>query len=67
MIVKVSILLQYITLFVIHRRTAFHYAVLGLIWANILYYMIAIVVFLTQVSNQISTSVVTCLAKTERR
>ena len=59
MIVKVSILLQYITLFVIHRRTAFHYAVLGLIWANILYYIIATVVFLTEVSNHLSTSLVT--------
>lgn len=51
MIVKVSILLQYISLFVAHRGTAFHYTVQGLIWVNILYYTIATVVFVTEVSS----------------
>ena len=54
MTVKVSILLQYITLFVIHRRTAFHYTVHGLIWTNVLYYTIATVIFVTEVSNSIT-------------
>ena len=53
MTVKVSILLQYITLFVIHRATAFHYTVQALIWTNVLYYTIATVIFVTEVSNSI--------------
>ena len=53
MTVKVSILLQYITVFVTHRGTPFHYIVQGLIWTNVLYYTIATVVFVTEVSNGI--------------
>ncbi|KAL8706502.1 MAG: hypothetical protein Q9201_000434 [Fulgogasparrea decipioides] len=38
--VKISILLQYITLFVAHRRNLFHYACHVLIWVNVLFYTI---------------------------
>ncbi|KAF6241446.1 hypothetical protein HO173_000156 [Letharia columbiana] len=44
--VKISILLQYITLFVAHRGTNFHYFVQGLIWTNILYYTIITLLYL---------------------
>ena len=66
MTVKVSILLQYIALFVIHRGTAFHYAVQGLIWTNVLYYTIATIVFVTEVSNSILPPLMMCLEKTKR-
>ena len=66
MIVKVSILLQYITLFVIHRGTAFHYTVHGLIWTNILYYTIATVIFVTEVSNSILPLVMMSVGRTKR-
>lgn len=49
--VKVSILLQYIALFVTHRGTAFHYTVQALIWTNVLYYTIATVFSVTEVRN----------------
>ena len=51
--VKVSILLQYITIFVTHRGTPFHYAVHGLIWTNVLYYTINTVLFVTEVSDTV--------------
>ena len=51
--VKVSILLQYITIFVAHRGTPFHRAVQGLIVANVLYYTINTILFVTEVSNPI--------------
>ncbi|KAL8734451.1 MAG: hypothetical protein Q9181_003189 [Wetmoreana brouardii] len=38
--VKTSILLQYITVFVAHRRNFFHYACHILIWVNVLFYTI---------------------------
>ena len=38
--VKVSILLQYITLFVAHRGTVFHYTVHVVMWLNVIYYFI---------------------------
>ena len=66
MTVKVSILLQYISLFVINRGTAFHYAAQGLIWANVLYYTIATVVFVTEVSNCIFPPLMMYLEKTKR-
>ena len=66
MIVKVSILLQYITLFVAHRRTAFHYTVQGLVWINVLYYTIATVIFVTEVSKSIFTPLTMGLEKMEK-
>lgn len=66
MTVKVSILLQYISLFVAHRGTAFHYTVQCLIWINILYYTIATVVFVTEVSNCIFPPLLMYLEKTKR-
>lgn len=49
--VKISILLQYITVFVAHRGTIFHYSVHGLIWSNVLYYTITTLLFVFEVSN----------------
>ncbi|KAM0802187.1 hypothetical protein BDR22DRAFT_971639 [Usnea florida] len=45
-LVKVSILLQYITLFVVHRGTFFHYFVHVLIWTNIFYYTLTTLLFI---------------------
>ena len=49
--VKLSILLQYITIFVTHRGTAFYYAVHCLIWINVIYYTILLLLDLIQVSD----------------
>lgn len=51
--VKVSILLQYIALFVTNGGTPFHYSVQGLIWINVLYYTITTILFVTEVSDGI--------------
>ena len=51
--VKISILLQYITLFVTHRSTAFYYAVHCLMWTNIVYYTIILLLDIIEVSNSI--------------
>ncbi|KAL8669878.1 MAG: hypothetical protein Q9168_005551 [Polycauliona sp. 1 TL-2023] len=37
-LVKISILLQYVTLFVAHRRNLFHYAIHITIWIIVLFY-----------------------------
>lgn len=50
--VKVSILLQYITIFVVHRGTFFHYIVQILIWTNVLYYTLTTLMFIFEVSNR---------------
>ena len=65
MTVKVSILLQYITIFVIHRATVFHYTVQALIWTNVLYYTIATVIFVTEVSNSILPLAMTSVERTK--
>ena len=46
--VKLSILLQYITIFVTHRGTAFHYAVHCLMWTNIIYYTILLLLHIIE-------------------
>ena len=51
--VKISILLQYITLFVAHRGTAFYYAVHCVMWTNIVYYTILLLLDIFEVSNSI--------------
>ena len=66
MIIKVSILLQYLTLFVVHRGTAFHYTVHGLLWTNVLYYTIATVIFVTEVSNSILPLAMMSVRRTKR-
>ncbi|KAM0806447.1 hypothetical protein BDR22DRAFT_968475 [Usnea florida] len=48
--VKVSILLQYITLFVVNRGNTFHRAVQTLIVVNVLYYTINVILFVTECS-----------------
>lgn len=49
--IKTSILLQDITLFVTHRGTAFYYAVHCLMWTNIVYYTILLLLDIIEVSN----------------
>lgn len=48
--IKTSILLQYITVFVTHRRDFFHYTCHVLIWANVLFYTISTFTYLFEVS-----------------
>ena len=52
-IVKTSILLQYITLFVTHRGSAFHYTVHCVIWINVVFYTIISLLDIFGVSNNI--------------
>ena len=61
--VKISILLQYITIFVTHRGTIFHYSVHGLIWTNVLYYTINTLSFVFEVSNSDSPPPVVILER----
>lgn len=63
--VKISILLQYITLFVAHRGTNFHYFVQGLIWTNIFYYTIITLLYLFEVSKTIFHPLVVKSEKTK--
>ncbi|KAF7502150.1 hypothetical protein GJ744_006887 [Endocarpon pusillum] len=46
--VKISILLQYITLFVSHRGNVFHYAVHILLWTNVVFYTIITFLYILQ-------------------
>ena len=50
-LVKASILLQYVTVFVAHRRNFFHYAIHFLIWANIIFYIIITFWYIFQVGT----------------
>lgn len=49
-LVKVSILLQYITVFVAHRGNLLHYGCHILIWINVLFYTALTLVYIFQVS-----------------
>ena len=51
--VKISILLQYITLFVTHRGSAFHYTVYCVIWINVIFYTIISLLDAFGVSNNV--------------
>ena len=51
--VKISILLQYITLFVTHRGSAFHYTVYCVIWTNVVFYTIVSLLNIFGVSNNV--------------
>ena len=48
-LVKVSILLQYITLFVVNRGSAFHYVIHMVIWTNVVFYTIVFFLVIFQV------------------
>lgn len=61
--VKLSILFQYITVFVAHRGTLFHYIVHGLIWTNVLYYTIIVLLFVFEVSHSILVPLVVSLER----
>ena len=65
-IVKISILLQYVTVFVVHRGSTFHYTVHGLIWANVTYYTIATFLHIFHVSISISSPLVVSLETFKR-
>lgn len=55
-LVKISILLQYNTVFVTHQKTAFHHSVHVLIWTNIAYYTISTLLCIFEVSYYTSRS-----------
>ena len=46
---KTSILLQYITIFVVHRQNLFHYTCQAFIGANIITYVIIIFLYIFEV------------------
>lgn len=46
---KTSILLQYITIFVVHRKNLFHYTCQAFIGANIIIYIIIIFLYIFEV------------------
>lgn len=50
-LVKVSILLQYITVFVAHRGNLLHYGCHILIWLNVIFYTVLTLVYIFQVST----------------
>lgn len=50
-LVKTSILLQYVTVFVAHRRNLFHYLIHILIWVNVIFYIGITFMFIFQVSR----------------
>ncbi|KAL8648073.1 MAG: hypothetical protein Q9226_006152 [Calogaya cf. arnoldii] len=45
-LVKISILLQYVTLFVAHRRSVFHYTIHATIWIIVLFYIAVTFVYI---------------------
>ncbi|KAL8777851.1 MAG: hypothetical protein Q9194_002327 [Teloschistes cf. exilis] len=47
-LVKISILLQYITVFVAHRGNLFHYGCHILIWVNVVFYSVMTLVYIFQ-------------------
>ncbi|KAL8895218.1 MAG: hypothetical protein Q9207_008255, partial [Kuettlingeria erythrocarpa] len=47
-LVKTSILLQYVTLFVVHRKNFFHYTVHFLLWTNVIIYIVITFLFIFQ-------------------
>ena len=50
-LVKTSILLQYVTVFVAHRRNSFHYLIHILIWVNVIFYICITFTYIFQVSR----------------
>ena len=53
--VKTSILLQYVTIFVVHRRNLFHFGLHVLIWTNSIFYVVMAFVYLFEVSTTSKT------------
>ena len=51
-LVKVSILLQYITIFVVNRGNAFHYIIRIILWTNVVFYTIVFFLVVFQVSSE---------------
>lgn len=54
-LVKVSILLQYVTVFVVHRKRFFHLLIHVIIWGNVILYAAITLAFVFRVSLAIST------------
>lgn len=49
-LVKVSILLQYVTVFVVHRKGVFHCLIHIIIWVNVVFLVIVLFRYLFRVS-----------------
>lgn len=49
--IKTSILLQYVSIFVAHRRNLFHYGCHVLIWVIVMFYVIITFLYIFQVNN----------------
>ena len=64
--VKTSILLQYVTIFVVHRRNLFHYGIHILIWVNALFYIAVALQYIFAVSITSKTCVNTVESLTHR-
>lgn len=52
-LVKVSILLQYVSIFVVNRGNTFHYIVHLILWLNVIFYTIVFFLVTFQVHQQI--------------
>lgn len=52
-LVKTSILLQYVTVFVVHRRSLFHYAVHFVILVNATFYVIIMFLYIFRVRRTV--------------
>ena len=64
--VKTSILLQYVTIFVVHRRSLFHFNIHLLIWVNTIFYIAVTFLYLFEVSITSQTCVNTVESLTAR-
>ena len=60
-LVKVSILLQYVTVFVVHRKGVFHCLVHIIIWANVVFHVILLFLYLFRVSPPTFTEILDML------
>lgn len=49
-LVKTSILLQYVTVFVVHRKNFFHWLIHVIIWGNVIFSVIITFLFIFRVS-----------------
>lgn len=66
-LVKISILLQYVTVFVAHRRNLLHYLIHVLIWANVAFYIAITFSYIFSVSPPSKPDVDTTRLLTQRQ
>ena len=62
-LVKTSILLQYVTVFVVHRKTFFHIFIHIIIWSNATFYIVITFLFIFRVSQAILTENIRFLSR----